>query len=566
MSPIDDQQISRLFAYYSKNYDAASNRNDPELLELQKNCNMLFAKDYETSIIPNHNGEYCVTYPLELVIIERSKHSDDEQNVNDADSLKSLFFRSRFARVRARFPVPVILFRGKNICRSSTLSQKAEFLMQHAGNQLKMAVESAGLAFSDLSLLQEDSSTLMERIRSSDVFLINVLGVRFICDLMTENKKTKFGLKICSSEKVDMHDRYSRFVIASIPYPGVEFFKQFNEKNHCAQDLYFDWPSNIDSATLSVVGDPRYSNLLKMCKDYKNWDLIALTQNYLKFLLQLICDGEQGTGLLVHCISGWDRTPLFISLIRLLLWAEGFAHETLTAKEMLFLTVGYDWMLFRHQVIDRRVRGEDIFYFCFYFLDYVLDEAFSIEHISSCLAEQKEGMSIMNYSEGEYPIRDRSDSFTEICCTPPLSFASSCDARVNPIAIPSRKRSDSEPQFGNSWQLVDSFATTEERTSNTESELRSDKEATPSSFFANDNLDELGEYFHLEINDSPDNTPNRNSHAKAFVEFWANKTKDNSTRVANLKAVQAEFMKHYQETFLPQAENWMWTGWMPKII
>lgn len=26
-------------------------------------------------------------------------------------------------------------------------------------------------------------------------------------------------------------------------------------------------------------------------------------------------------GLLVHCISGWDRTPLFISLLRLSLWA-----------------------------------------------------------------------------------------------------------------------------------------------------------------------------------------------------------------------------------------------------
>jgi hypothetical protein len=25
--------------------------------------------------------------------------------------------------------------------------------------------------------------------------------------------------------------------------------------------------------------------------------------------------------MLVHCISGWDRTPLFISLLRILLWA-----------------------------------------------------------------------------------------------------------------------------------------------------------------------------------------------------------------------------------------------------
>ncbi len=26
-------------------------------------------------------------------------------------------------------------------------------------------------------------------------------------------------------------------------------------------------------------------------------------------------------GLLVHCISGWDRTPLFVSWLRLSLWA-----------------------------------------------------------------------------------------------------------------------------------------------------------------------------------------------------------------------------------------------------
>lgn len=35
------------------------------------------------------------------------------------------------------------------------------------------------------------------------------------------------------------------------------------------------------------------------------------------------------SGLLVHCISGWDRTPLFISLLRLSLWAvsmDGLGH------------------------------------------------------------------------------------------------------------------------------------------------------------------------------------------------------------------------------------------------
>lgn len=38
---------------------------------------------------------------------------------------------------------------------------------------------------------------------------------------MIENKKKKFGFTVCSSEKVDMHERYSAFAIASIPYPGT---------------------------------------------------------------------------------------------------------------------------------------------------------------------------------------------------------------------------------------------------------------------------------------------------------------------------------------------------------
>jgi hypothetical protein len=166
----------------------------------------------------------------------------------------------------------------------------------------------------------------------------------------------------------------------------------------------------------------------------------------------------------------------------------------LDPQELLYLTVGYDWLLFRHQVIDRRVRGEDIFYFCFYFLDYVMDEEFTIERISrltlggrlgeeqlpvlpssvprqittlegsssSCSASSS-ASSASSSSSGSSPLasqaksfystaldttafekaesyfRDRADSFTEIGCTP-------VEARATPIAIPSRNRSDSESQ------------------------------------------------------------------------------------------------------------------------
>lgn len=81
-------------------------------------------------------------------------------------------------------------------------------------------------------------------------------------------------------------------------------------------------------------------------------------------------------GLLVHCISGWDRTPLFISLLRLSLWADGWIHQSLTVEEILYLTLAYDWYLFgydiflkllffnsclnRHCLPERLLRGEEV--------------------------------------------------------------------------------------------------------------------------------------------------------------------------------------------------------------
>lgn len=98
-------------------------------------------------------------------------------------------------------------------------------------------------------------------------------------------------------------------------------------------------------------------------------------------------------GLLVHCISGWDRTPLFISLLRITLWADRQVHQSLRVEELLYLTVAYhvfhsiyhffdtnryDWLLFSHQLYDRASRGEDIFYFCFYFLQFMQSSEFCV--------------------------------------------------------------------------------------------------------------------------------------------------------------------------------------------
>lgn len=53
---------------------------------------------------------------------------------------------------------------------------------------------------------------------------------------------------------------------------------------------------------------------------------------------------------------------------------------------ILFMTVrlllGYDWMLFRHALVMRQSKGEDIFFFCFHFLTYITGKEFSVHYIS----------------------------------------------------------------------------------------------------------------------------------------------------------------------------------------
>jgi myotubularin-related protein 14 len=48
----------------------------------------------------------------------------------------------------------------------------------------------------------------------------------------------------------------------------------------------------------------------------------------------------------VHCISGWDRTPLFISLLRLSMWADGEIHQSLSAEQILYPLTHTDTLYF----------------------------------------------------------------------------------------------------------------------------------------------------------------------------------------------------------------------------
>lgn len=181
---------------------------------------------------------------------------------------------------------------------------------------------------------------------------------------------------VTSSEKVDKQKRYAKFTILALPYPGCEFFQNYRQNSYSGRGIVYNWNQPFIDANIDVPMDLISSQLHIDWDNYRDWDLVVLTQNYLKLLLKYLRDGN--SGLLIHCISGWDRTPLFISLLRICLWADGFIHQSLDVTQLLYLTVSYDWYLFGHNLPDRVNKGEDILHFCFSFLKYVLGDEFSL--------------------------------------------------------------------------------------------------------------------------------------------------------------------------------------------
>lgn len=168
---------------------------------------------------------------------------------------------------------------------------------------------------------------------------------------------------------MDKERRYSAFKIIALPYPGCEFFDAIKRTNYDPENITFDWRNKYHDAKISIPQDNISSQLDIAWNMYETWNLIDITKNYLRVMLKYI--QENNDGLLVHCISGWDRTPLFISLLRISLWADGVIHQSLDATQMLYFTISYDWYLFGHNLPDRMTKSEEIFFFCFYMLKFL---------------------------------------------------------------------------------------------------------------------------------------------------------------------------------------------------
>uniref|UniRef100_A0A8C6WX52 Myotubularin related protein 14 n=1 Tax=Neogobius melanostomus TaxID=47308 RepID=A0A8C6WX52_9GOBI len=337
----------------------------PQVEEIERRTLDLFSRDYKYSIIHNPNGEVCGHYPRQIVFLEQELEYDRSRSEGavQISKLQDLVNRSKLARCRGRFVCPVILYNGKHICRSSTLAGWGELYGRTGYNYIFSGGTDDTCAEPE-EVLEDDNgvrngdSQLFDKVRGHDIKLLRYLSVRYICDLMVENKKVKFGLNVTSSEKVDKAQRYADFTLLSVPYPGCEFFKDYKDRDYTAEGLVFNWNQDYVDAPLTIP--PCFNQNLSIdWSQYQSWDLVEQTQNYLKLLLHLI-NSDDESGLLVHCISGWDRTPLFVSLLRLSLWADGVVHSSLEPAEILFLTIAYDWFLFGHMLPDRLSKGEEV--------------------------------------------------------------------------------------------------------------------------------------------------------------------------------------------------------------
>lgn len=422
MTEILQQDIQHLLELFSRNqYYARESETDDEIIQ---RCAKLLRLDYDVVEISNQTGDLSSHYPAKLLIPEQEVkptvpttygeyQPKDESNSGtpraggsqdsmaslptnrdqvivdgklDPQRLRILIKKARLARCRARFPLPVILYNGKYVCRSSTLSGGPEIYGRHGLEYFSYpAVVSPPEPGDEANEAQEESSSdesdskdwpLFGRTRRRDIRLLKALKVDTIIDFMVENKKVKFGMNVTSSEKVDKENRYSFFKILSLPYPGCEFFREFRDNNCNGEGLCFDWNQSYVDAAIRIPEDTVTAQLNIDWTSYKEWDLVNITKNYIRLLLKHLQGSS--TGILVHCISGWDRTPLFVSLLRLSLWADGEIHQSLNAAQMLYFTIAYDWMLFGHDLPDRLSKGEIIFFFCFYILKSIVNEEYSV--------------------------------------------------------------------------------------------------------------------------------------------------------------------------------------------
>lgn len=121
-------------------------------------------------------------------------------NINNVYIVYFLYWYAH--RCRARFPVPVLLYKGKYICRSATLSGGAEIYGRSSIDYLFSSADNTTDNDDNMEVPVEPQAPapqsdwqLFDRVRNQDIKLLKTLNVGTIIDFMVEKKKVKFGVK-----------------------------------------------------------------------------------------------------------------------------------------------------------------------------------------------------------------------------------------------------------------------------------------------------------------------------------------------------------------------------------
>ncbi len=360
---------------------------------IEQNATILFQQDYVCQSISNINGELSLNHPRNICVPTVDKWSAVQTSkIQSSTDIHDLFVRSRIARCRSRFVVPVIFIDGKYICRSSTISSWGEIYPRLSMDRLigaenRSLVTPSPIGFTPTvdnddtfdTVERSEQRTIFDKLRGADIELLKAFDIGSIVNLMVQKKNALFGMNITASEKMDKYNRYRAFQMILLPYPGCEHFRELVIQKYNGEFLFYDWTLPKNDAILEV---PTH---LSSCVNtdwslWRSWNSVDLTKNYLQIILRHLETNKHG--ILIHCLSGWDRTPLFISLLRLSLWADGYIYQSLTVEEILYLTLAYDWYLFGHNLSERLKYAEEILYFTFIVLPYLVGNEFVFQPLS----------------------------------------------------------------------------------------------------------------------------------------------------------------------------------------
>jgi len=144
--------------------------------------------------------------PLQQTVQQQLQQNTIYEDQYDIQRMRELVTMAKYARCRQRFAVPVIMFRGKYICRSATLSVMPETygrkVVDYAydclsGNYAAPNGEENESDTTDESLInhindQSQSQFSYDEVIKSDIQLLHTLNVSTIVDLMVENRKIKY--------------------------------------------------------------------------------------------------------------------------------------------------------------------------------------------------------------------------------------------------------------------------------------------------------------------------------------------------------------------------------------